>query len=204
VGTIATLGVIDLLALMARYHDAHPQVKIRIVHGAASALVRSTAHAQLDIVFVDCPIDPDRLTVMRLGRDRLCLAAPADDPLVDNPMIRLDDPRLRSRTFVEYRADSALRAQIDTACAGAGLARQVGCEVDTMDHLVDCVRHRIGLAILPTAALDQHPHELTGIQIVPELPRTIVAAHIRDETSAVTRALLALLSEQTAVPTQDR
>ena len=35
--------------------------------------------------------------------------------------IELGDPALRERDFVEYRADSGLHAQIDVACAAAGL-----------------------------------------------------------------------------------
>lgn len=195
VGTIATLEVIDLPALLARFHRAHPEVRIRVVHAAATALLGSAAHADLDVVFVDSPVDPEAFTVVPLGRDQLCLAVPADDPLAADRRIRLDDPRLRSRSFVEYRADSALRAQIDTACAGAGLARRVACEVESMPYLVDCVRHRIGLAVLPAAALDHRRVELTAVPIVPELPRTVVAAHARTGTPpAVVRALLTLLA----------
>jgi hypothetical protein len=40
----------------------------------------------------------------------------------------LADPALRDRDFVDYRADSALRAQIDVACAAASLARRTAAE----------------------------------------------------------------------------
>jgi hypothetical protein len=38
---------------------------------------------------------------------------------------------LTDRDFVEYRADSSLRASIDNACRDAGLQRHIAGEVDT-------------------------------------------------------------------------
>ena len=145
VGAIQTLGVLDLAALLARFRRAHPGVTIRLSHGAASDLARAAADTELDIAFIDGPVDPARLTRTRLGRDHLVLAVPRDDPLGRRTSIRLDDPVLRDRDFVEYRADSALRAQIDAACAAAGLARRIVCEVESMQYLVESVQQGLGI-----------------------------------------------------------
>jgi DNA-binding transcriptional LysR family regulator len=127
---------VDLAALLASFRRAHPGVTIRLSHGAASALARAAADAELDIAFIDGPVDPAKLTRTELGRDYLVLAVPRGDPLARRASIRLDDPALRDRDFVEYRADSALRAQIDAACAAAGLSRRITCEVENMQYLV--------------------------------------------------------------------
>lgn len=68
--------------------------------------------------------------------------------------IFLDKVRLRAATanplaereFVEYRADSALRALVDAGCAQAGLERRICCEVDTIADLVEIVAHGIGVS----------------------------------------------------------
>ena len=76
VGAIQTLGVVDLAALLARFRRAHPGVTIRLSHGAASDLARAAADTELDIAFIDGPVDPARLTRTPLGRDHLVLAVP--------------------------------------------------------------------------------------------------------------------------------
>jgi DNA-binding transcriptional LysR family regulator len=117
VGAIQTLAVIDLPALLAAFHRAHPHVTIQLSHDAAPVLASAAADAQLDIAFIDGPTGPARLTRTELGHDDLALAVPQDDPLTKRASIDLADPALRDRDFVDYRADSALRAQIDVACA---------------------------------------------------------------------------------------
>src|SRR5581483_7802746 len=95
VGAIQTLGVIDLPAALARLHRDHPGITIRLTHTAASALARAVADAELDIAFLDDPVDTTRLTRIELGHDDLVLAVPAGDPLATRRTIRLADRALR-------------------------------------------------------------------------------------------------------------
>jgi DNA-binding transcriptional LysR family regulator len=194
VGAIQTLGVVDLAALLARFRRAHPGVTIRLSHGAASDLARSAADTELDIAFVDGPVDEARLTRTPLGRDYLVLAVPEDDPLGRRASIRLDDPVLRDRDFVEYRADSALRAQIDAACAAAGLARRIVCEVANMQYLVESVRHGLGITVLPPMAIEAAGGHVGAVSITPPLHRDLsaVVAAGRPPTGAA-EALLGLI-----------
>jgi DNA-binding transcriptional LysR family regulator len=57
-GAIQTLGVVDLAALLAAFRRGHPGVTIRPSHDAASVLARAAADAELDIAFIDGPVDP--------------------------------------------------------------------------------------------------------------------------------------------------
>ena len=201
VGAIQTLGVVDLAALLASFRRAHPGVTIRLTHGAASALARAAADAELDIAFIDGPVDPARLTRTELGRDYLVLAVPRGDPLARRDSIRLDDPALRERDFVEYRADSALRAQIDAACAAAGLARRIACEVENMQYLVESVQHGLGVTVLPPMAIQAAGGHAAAVPVTPPLHRDIsaVVAAGRPATGAA-QALLGLLAAGSAGP----
>ena len=175
IGAIQTLGVVDLAALLARLRRAHPEVTIRLRHDAASALARAAADAELDVAFIDGPVDRARLTRIELGGDELVLAVPRGDPLARRTSIRLADPALGQRDFVDYRADSALRAQIDTACSTAGLARRITCEVGNMQYLVDSVRHGLGIAVLPPMAVHAAGEHVAAIRITPPIRRDICA-----------------------------
>ena len=175
VGAIQTLGVIDLPALLATFRRAHAGVRLRLTHAAAGDLARAVADGELDIAFVDGPVDRDRLTITNLGHDALVLAVSRDDPLAERPTIRLDDRTLRGRDFVEYRADSALRAQIDAACARVGLSRRVACEVANMQYLVELVLWGVGLSLLPPMAIRAVSDEVVGIPVTPAIRRDLCA-----------------------------
>lgn len=195
VGAIQTLGVIDLPAALANFRHAHPAVTIRLSHTAAAALARAVADAEIDIAFVDGPVDPSRLTRIELGQDQLVLAVPRSDPLAQRTTIALNDAALRDRDFAVYRTDSALEAQIRTACAAAGLARRVSCEAENMQYLVEFVQHAGGIAVLPPMAVRAVAEQIRTIPITPPLNRDICAviAAARPPTRA-TKALLDLIT----------
>jgi DNA-binding transcriptional LysR family regulator len=196
IGAIQTLGVIDLPALLAHLHRAHPELTIRLSHDAAPVLARATADTELDIAFIDGPTDPTKLTRVEIGHDELVLAVPRDDPLAARADIRLDDPALRDRDFVDYRADSALHAQIDVACAAAGLARRTACEAQNMQYLTELVGQGIGVAVLPPMSLRTIMRHVTAVLITPALRRDLcaVTAAAHPPTGAA-QALLDLLGE---------
>ncbi len=181
--------------VLAAFRQAHPEVALRVTHGAAADLARAAADAELDIAFVDGPIDRSRLARTTLGHDELVLAVPRTDPLATRRSIRLGDKALRERDFVEYRADSALRAQIDAACAAAGLARRVGCEASTIQYLTEFVAQGLGVSVLPPAAIRAVASAVAAVPITPPLRRDIyaVVGAGRPPTGA-TRALLGLVA----------
>ncbi|MER6811419.1 LysR substrate-binding domain-containing protein [Spirillospora sp. NPDC000708] len=197
IGAIQMLGVLDLPALLARYRRRHPGVTLRLRHAGAPALARETAAGRLDLAFVDHATGDARLTEHPLGGDRLVLAVPRTDPLAARGAIRLADPALAARDFVEYRADSALRAQIDAACAAAGLRRRVAAEVDTIQYLVELVGHGLGVSLLPPQALRNAADRVAAVPTDPPLHRDLVAVTLagRPLPPAV-EALLALLPDQ--------
>jgi DNA-binding transcriptional LysR family regulator len=102
---------------------------------------------------------------------------------------------LRERRFVDYRADSALHAQIDVACAAAGLARRTICEAQNMQYLTELVQHGLGIAVLPPASLRAVTAEVATLQITPPIRRDLcaVVAAGRPPTGAA-HALLDLLA----------
>ena len=102
---------------------------------------------------------------------------------------------MRERDFVDYRADSALRAQIDVACAAAGLARRTVCEAQNMQYLAELVQHGLGISVLPPISVRAVTAQVSTIRITPPLRRDIcaVVAATRPPTGAA-QALLDLLA----------
>ncbi|MFZ0755194.1 MAG: LysR family transcriptional regulator substrate-binding protein, partial [Trebonia sp.] len=149
----------------------------------------------LDIAFIDGPTDPAALTRIEIGHDDLILAVPQGDPLARRASIELADPALRERDFVDYRADSGLHAQIDVACAAAGLARRTVCEAQNMQYLAELVQHGLGISVLPPMSVRAVTAQVSTIRITPPLRRDIcaVVAARRPPTGAA-QALLDILA----------
>jgi DNA-binding transcriptional LysR family regulator len=125
IGVIRTPGPLSIPALLARYHRRHPAVMLRLIHDSVTSLVRRTADGEVDLAIVDLPLGPqaDRVDARALESKPLRLAVSSDDPLADRRRVRLAE--LGDRDFVEYRADSSLRASIDQACTEPRIPREL-------------------------------------------------------------------------------
>ncbi|QWF78526.1 LysR family transcriptional regulator [Amycolatopsis sp. CA-230715] len=194
VGAIQTLGMVDLPAVLTRYHRRHPAVGLRVRHDSVRGLVHATVTGELDLAFVDRPLGPDadRVRAHRLGSESLVLAVAANDPLAHRAKVRIAE--LGDADFVEYRADSALRASIDRATREAGLRRRICCEVDTITDQVELVATGLGVALLPPLALRTAGERVAGVPTEPAIGREQVVVLARDrEPSQAAVALLDLL-----------
>jgi DNA-binding transcriptional LysR family regulator len=189
-----TLGGLDIPALLARYHRRHPAVTLRLQHDNVPSLVRRTADGELELAIVDLPLGPqaNRVTARPLGTESLLLAVPAQDPLAIRRRIRLAE--LTDRDFVEYRADSSLRARIDQACRGAGLQRHIVAEVDTIADLVEIVALGVGISLLPPRAIRMASGRAVGLITDPSITRELMLVTPLDhQPSPAAQALLTLM-----------
>ncbi|MGB0095351.1 MAG: LysR family transcriptional regulator [Solirubrobacteraceae bacterium] len=194
IGAIQLRGLLDIPALLARYHRRHPAVAVRLRHDSVTSLVRRTADGELELAIVDLPLGPqaNRVRAHALGTEALRLAVPADDPLATRRRIRLDE--LTEHAFVEYRADSSVRASIDQACQGAGLQRHVAAEVDTIADLVEMVAHGVGISLLPPVAIRMAGGRVLGLVTEPSIPRDVMLVTPLDhQPSPAAKALLTLM-----------
>ena len=194
--TIGAIQVreLNIPALLARYHRRHPAVTLRLRHASVTSLVQSTADGELDLAIVDLPLGPqaNRVQAHPLETESLLLAVSADDPLATRRRIRLAE--LADRDFVEYRADSSLRASIDKACRDAGLQRHIAGEVDTPLDLVEMVAHGVGISLVPPAAIRMVTGRVVGLLTEPSIPRELMLVTPFDrQPSPAATALLTLM-----------
>lgn len=192
-----TVGPLDIPALLARYHRRHPAVALRMHHAGVPSLVHQTADGELELAIVDLPFGPQgaRVRARPIGTESLLVGVAEHDPLAARHRVRLTD--LAERGFVEYRADSSLRASIDRACRAAGVERRVVCEVDTVADLVELVALGLGVSLLPPAAIRMAGGRVVGLASDPSIPRDLMlVTPLEREPSPAAGAFLELLEPE--------
>lgn len=171
IGVVQALSFIDLPSLLARYHGAHPGIRLNLFHRTIDGLVRGTVDGDLDLAFVNRPFDSRGVNEQLLATESLVLAIPVDDPLAAKQVVGLAD--LEGRDFVGCRREFAIRARIDTSCAAAGLHHKVCCETDALSDLVDLVRAGLGIAFLPPAVV-KNADGVAAVRTDPAIPWELV------------------------------
>jgi DNA-binding transcriptional LysR family regulator len=205
IGTMLSMGAVDLPALLGRFHTTHPRVAVRLrISAAGSAgLAREVQAGSLDLALASLPGPPPAgLAVHPVAAERLVLACCPAHPLASGaqasgaqasgPAIPLE--QLAGASFIDFPPGWGNRAVVDRAFAAAGLDRQVPFEVADFAAAAGLIRHGLGIAFLPSSVAAAQPGlgtiELSGPPLIWSI---FVATPLHRRMSAAARAFLSEL-----------
>ncbi|HEU4349455.1 MAG TPA: LysR family transcriptional regulator, partial [Actinoplanes sp.] len=148
VGTLQCLGTVNLPAILARYHAAHPGVQIRLRQGGSADLIEAVRTGDLDLAFVCAPLDgAPGMTLTPLATEPMMLACGPAHPLRERDSVDLRE--VRDDAFVDFSPGWVSRDVVDQAMAAARVERRVAFEVNDVHWLLDLVGHGLGVAVVP-------------------------------------------------------
>ena len=197
IGTLTSVGLIDLPALLGSFHRAHPDVMIQLTVSTRGSLglTEALTDGSLDLAIVSVPgRAPVGVHIRQLLTVPLELVVPAGHRLARLEQRRIAD--LADEPFVDFPIGYGNRTVVDRAFAAAGVDRHVAVEVIDIGTGAGFVRHGLGVAILPRFAV----REDLGLAIVTvagadlDWPLGVATSAVR-APSAPTRALRALIGE---------
>ncbi|MFJ5988106.1 LysR family transcriptional regulator [Lentzea sp. NPDC092896] len=148
VGSLQCLHVVHLPAVLARFHELHPGVEIRMRQSGNAELVEDVRAGRLDLAFVTRqPKIADDLRTSTLASEPLVLACAPESLFATRESVGLDE--LAGQSFVDFNADWGTRDEVDRALAAAGVERHVAVEVNDVHSLLDFVAFGLGVALVP-------------------------------------------------------
>jgi DNA-binding transcriptional LysR family regulator len=191
IGTLQCLCAVDVPDLLARFHQAHPGVEIRLRQGGTPELIGLVRAGDMDVAIVsEPPTEPSGITLTPLASEPMVLACGPAHPFATRDRIRLDE--LKDETFVDFHAGWITRDLTDLSLAAARIERRVALEVNDVHSLLDLVGAGLGVALVPHSFAGKK----TKARFVPlESPvpqwRAAVAVAAGRRPGAAARALLA-------------
>jgi DNA-binding transcriptional LysR family regulator len=201
VGSVGNSAPVVESSLMA-FHERHPGVEIAVQDTGSRHMAEQVRSGDLDLAFVGLFADqsPAGLVHSVLTDEPLVAVVARDHPLAGRRTIDLGELAGVS-PFIEMRAESGLRLQVEAAFERAGVTRTVAFELGSSDSVVRFAGLGFGAALVPASAAATVP----GVSVLP-LPdplarHPISLVHRAPEPSAPSaRAFLALLRERVAQP----
>jgi DNA-binding transcriptional LysR family regulator len=198
IGTLTSVGVIDVPALLGAFHRTHPAVVLTLTVSPRGSvgLIDALNEGALDLAFLSAPgRTPVGLRVRELYHERLELVLPADHHLADAGEIRVED--LAGEEFVDFPLGYGNRVVVDRAFAAAGVRRHVAIEVIDIASGAEFVREGLGLAILPPFAVPDREglilRSVSGADL--DWPVGLATSALR-APSAAAQALVALIEQR--------
>ncbi|WP_053714316.1 LysR family transcriptional regulator [Saccharothrix sp. NRRL B-16348] len=149
VGSIQCLHAVHLPAVLARFHELHPGVELRLRQAGSGELVDLVRAGRLDLAFVTSGGVGDDLSVSTLSSEPLVLACAPELPFAERGSVRLAE--LAGQPFVDFNPGWGTRDDVDRALATAGVDRKVAVEVNDVHSLLDFVGFGLGVALVPAS-----------------------------------------------------
>jgi DNA-binding transcriptional LysR family regulator len=148
---------------LAAFHHSHPDVEIAISDTGSRHMAEQVRAGELDMAFVGLLADqvPAGLVHRLFADEPLVVITPGSDTGSDIGSDIGGDtggavadlaPLAAESAFVEMRAESGLRRQVDAAFARAGVERRIAFELSTSEAVVRFVGLGFGPAIVPSSA----------------------------------------------------
>lgn len=150
IGTMTSATLIDIPALIGRYHRRYPGVNLLLTPapGGSGILAQAVADGASDLAFVSLPGPPPAGVALRqLASDVLTLVVPPDHPLAGRDRVPIAE--LKGETFVDFPPGYGTRVVADRAFAAAGLTRRIAVEITNPAEGAGYVHHGLGIALLP-------------------------------------------------------
>jgi DNA-binding transcriptional LysR family regulator len=195
VGTMTSVGILDVPAVLGEYHRRHPGVVLRLsaAPSGSEGLLDALIERRLDLAFVSIPGQPPpQVQLTELARTTMVLVLPVDHPLAGRAQVLVTD--LADLDFIDSPVGYGNRSVADRAFAAAGVRRRVSIEITDIATATAYVRHGLGIALLPRFAIGADD-EVIALPVVGadlDWPMSLATPKERTPSSATT-ALLELI-----------
>jgi LysR family transcriptional regulator, transcription activator of glutamate synthase operon len=177
VGTMHTMGPVDVSLALAVFHQRHPGVELTVREESSEELAEMLRDDVLDLAFLSVTerMESHGLGLRQLVSEELVVVLPGDHPLAGHEQVRMAE--LADEQFISYREGARLRELLVFAGRTAGFEPQVQLESNESERIRRLVARHMGVAILPRSDAERPGAEVTVARLIePSLTRDITLA----------------------------
>jgi DNA-binding transcriptional LysR family regulator len=177
VGTMHTMGPVDVSLALAVFHERHPGVELTVREQSSGELAEMLRDDVLDLAFLSVTerMESHELGLHQLVSEELVVVLPAEHPLAGRGEVRMAD--LEDEHFIGYREGARLRELLTFAARHAGFEAQVKLESNDSERIRRMVARQMGVAILPRSDAERPGAEVAVAALTdPALRRDITLA----------------------------
>jgi DNA-binding transcriptional LysR family regulator len=172
VGTFQSVGRKVLPTVMRRFREKWPEVEIELRESHSDLeLAMLVERGELDLSFIQLPIDHPALETMELLRDPYVLVAPADSPLATRrkPLTLKEIAEQPLIGFRECRSTEILADQLRTT----GREPRFVFRSDDNGIVQGLAAAGVGIAVVPQLTVDEHDESVAivdvGLKVAPRI-----------------------------------
>lgn len=191
IGLTPTVSLILGATLVEKYHEACPNVSLRIAEGLSEVLVEWVASDRLDLAFTYNPSSTRGLLLEPLLVEDLFVIGPPDGVTAGRDSMPFSE--LAKLPLVLPSQPYMLRYHVEEAASKCNIDLQIYLEIDSVQTMKELAEHRVAYTVLPMGAVRTEVAErrLSASHIVePDLVRTLYIVYARRRPTSKAFAIL--------------
>lgn len=153
VGLPPTIAKVLAVPLIHAFRGAMPEATVSISEGLSSAMLESLASGRLDIALVYNAVSAPEVELTPLVEEDLFLVQARTSPSAKGTSKPVKLAELARLPLVIPSRPNAIRMQVESALAEAGLRPSIALEVDGVAAILELVADGAGSAVLSAAAV---------------------------------------------------
>lgn len=157
IGALLTVVNYLLPPTVMKFHNSYPNVELSILGLRTGDIYTELLQNKLDLGIVLLPMEHDDLETIPLYRENLALAIHADHPVAQEPFVTLEI--LKEVPSILLPSTYFMRKLINDKCRSLDFTPEPVMEMTTMESIMNMVKNKVGVTILPKAYLDYVNHE---------------------------------------------
>src|SRR4051812_18815859 len=174
VGTMHTMGPVDLSLALALFHERHPHVEFTVREQSSEEMAEMLRVDELDLAFLSVTerVESHGLGLQRLLSEELVAVLPRQHRLGRRRQVRMAE--LAGEHFISFREGARLRELLVAAGRHAGFTPQVTLESNESERIGRLVARGLGVALLPRSDAEGLGREVCVAKLIePALTRDI-------------------------------
>lgn len=177
VGTMHTMGPVDVSIALAVFHERHPGVELTVREQSSEELAEMLRDDVLDLAFLSVTerMESHGLGLRQLVSEELVVVLPRKHRLAKHGTVRMAE--LADEQFISYRQGARLRELLTFAAHHAGFEAQIKLESNESERIKRLVARDMGVAILPRSDAERPGTDVAVATLTdPALRRDITLA----------------------------
>lgn len=180
VGAIESATAIRLPGILAKYHEAFPDVELSLATGSTNQLLDSILNFEIDAALVAGPVDHPSLQHDAVIEESLVLVSSSKHtcfPTINDHV-----------TILAFREGCSYRARLEQYLDGLGMKSIKVIELGTLEGILGCVAAGLGVSLVPRKIASEARYAL-AVHEIPERYRIAPTILVRRRDGFISSAL---------------
>lgn len=164
-GVIGALEIIDFSAMMANFHQLHPNLKLDIVQEGSRRLLEMLQANEIEVAFVTMSEKREygECRFFHLAYDEIVLATSLHHPLAKKKIIDLAEAA--NEKFIVHPSTQSIYDLSIAACRKAGFFPDIVCHSSHFPTSLSLISAGMGVSFYPMEIVKARPDQLSVVRL---------------------------------------